>query len=82
MDDAAINNQTGLLEQVSFVINRFSVENGSDTPDFILADFMLDCLAALNKAVRRRSEWYGRACNGTGCADGIHGTTDCASCRG
>lgn len=43
------------------VINRHSQENGSDTPDFILAMYMNDCLKAFNLAVKRREKWYGRA---------------------
>lgn len=40
------------------IINRYSQENASDTPDFILADYMQSCLAAYNEAVRRRDRWY------------------------
>lgn len=41
------------------VVNSLSMESGSDTPDFILAEFLSDCLAAFDKAVTRRSQWYG-----------------------
>lgn len=52
------------LEQL---INRHSLENGSDTPDFILAEFLVDCLLAVNKMVNRRDEWYGdKRWSGTG----------------
>jgi len=27
-------------------------------PDFILADYLADCLDAYDKAVTRRTEWY------------------------
>ena len=40
------------------LINRYSIENGSDTPDFILADYLNDCLQAFDKAVVLRHEWY------------------------
>lgn len=42
------------------VINKFSMENDSNTPDFILAAYMEACLNAFNAAVNRRAEWYGR----------------------
>jgi hypothetical protein len=42
------------------VLNRYSMENTSDTPDFILAAYLLDCLEAFAKATGRREEWYGR----------------------
>lgn len=49
-----------LEHALSSAINRFSAENGSDTPDFILAQYLLGCLAAWNDAVKRRESWYGR----------------------
>lgn len=39
------------------LINCYSLENGSDTPDFILAQYLNDCLQAYNKAVTLRSDW-------------------------
>lgn len=35
-------------------------ENPSNTPDFVLADFLRDCLAAWDKGVQARAAWYGR----------------------
>ena len=55
----------GKVEEVTFrkrleeLINEFSQENGSNTPDFILAQFLADCLGAFDKAVKEREEWYG-----------------------
>ena len=40
------------------LINRHSKENESNTPDFILADYLVECLAAYNSAARRRSAWH------------------------
>lgn len=40
-------------------INSACAENGSDTPDFILAAFLSDVLRAFDKAILARSEWYG-----------------------
>ena len=51
-------NRTGFRAELETLINRHSKENGSDTPDFILADYMADCLDAYDKAVTRRTEWY------------------------
>jgi hypothetical protein len=36
------------------LLNRFSMENGSNTPDYILADYLIDCLKAWNRAVNER----------------------------
>jgi hypothetical protein len=41
------------------LINYHSMENGSDTPDFILAKYLSDCLAAFDYATRVRATWYG-----------------------
>ena len=45
------------LEQV---INKHSMENGSNTPDFILAIYLTECLRAFDVAVGVRERWYGR----------------------
>lgn len=45
------------------LINKYSQEGGSDTPDFLLADYLTDCLATWNKSVRAREKWYGREPN-------------------
>lgn len=41
------------------VINKHSKENGSNTPDFILAEYLTDCLKAFDKATKYRDNWYG-----------------------
>jgi hypothetical protein len=43
------------LEQI---LNRYSCENESDTPDRVLAQFLIDCLAAFDKAVIARRKYY------------------------
>lgn len=48
-----------LRQELAAVLNRHSAENGSDTPDFILATYLLDCLKVWNEAVRERDRWYG-----------------------
>lgn len=40
------------------LINRHCVENGSDTPDFILRDYLVACLHAFESAMRHRRSWY------------------------
>ena len=43
-----------LRSAIEHAINTNSAENGSDTPDFLLAEFLTDCLAAFDKAVTAR----------------------------
>lgn len=51
----------GFRKEIEAAINRNSMENGSDTPDFILANYLADCLHAFDSAVLHREKWYGRA---------------------
>lgn len=48
------------VKELISLINRFSMENGSNTPDFLLADFLFGCLDTYNKTVAKREKWYGR----------------------
>ena len=48
-----------LRKKLEEAINSVSAENDSNTPDFILADYMMACLAAYDCATVRRDEWYG-----------------------
>ncbi len=50
-----------LEQDLAGVLNRHSVENDSNTPDFILAQYLLGCLAVWNVGVQRREKWYGRS---------------------
>ena len=49
-----------LTDELRAVLNRHSAENTSGSPDFILAEYMMDCLTAFNAATNRREAWYGR----------------------
>ncbi len=51
---------TRLIEDIRDAINRHSAENASNTPDFILAQYLEGCLAAFNTAVQEREAWHGR----------------------
>jgi hypothetical protein len=60
------NPNSGLLggpptfrSELASVINRYSKESGSNTPDFILAEFLCASLAAFDAAIAGRSHWYG-----------------------
>lgn len=47
-------------EQLRQLINRNSQENGSDTPDHILGDYLARALESFDTAVSEREAWYGR----------------------
>ena len=48
-------------EELQMLLNSYSKENGSDTPDFILAEYMVNCLNAFDVAANQREDWYGRS---------------------
>ena len=45
-------------EEIRWVINKCAKENDSDTPDFILAQYLIDCINAYAKAVRSRDNHF------------------------
>jgi hypothetical protein len=45
-------------DELQKLLNRHSRENSSNTPDFILADFLDSALELLNVAVRNRESWH------------------------
>lgn len=55
---------TTLVEELRALLNRHSVENASDTPDFVLAEYLMDCLGVWETAVSRRDKWYGFSAHG------------------
>jgi hypothetical protein len=42
------------------LVNRYSKENNSNTPDFVLAGYIENCLTAFNVAIQQREAFYGR----------------------
>jgi hypothetical protein len=57
-------------DELANLINKYSLENGSNTPDFILALYLQQCLATFNDIMKKRENWYGRRCSiGGGCID-------------
>ena len=49
-----------LENEIRAALNRASAESNSDTPDFILAGFLMDCLEAWDQATVARETFYGR----------------------
>lgn len=58
-----------LEKELESVINRTCAENDSNTPDFILAQYLIACLAAFNVAIRQRETWYRRDAQPSGLSD-------------
>lgn len=64
-----------LRDEIERVLNSANAESGSNTPDFILAEYLMDALAAFDKAVWRREMLKGRP------SPLKAGTGDCPYCH-
>jgi hypothetical protein len=45
--------------ELECLINRYSQEQASNTPDFILAGYMASVLECYNQTVSKRDDWFG-----------------------
>lgn len=52
--------RTSFEKDLGSLINKYSIENLSDTPDFLLARALSEFLATLSSVIRAREKWYGR----------------------
>lgn len=46
-------------KELESLINRYCKENGSNTPDLILANYLLNCLEAFDVATNSRRDLHG-----------------------
>lgn len=46
------------ISELTDLINKHSKENDSNTPDFILASYINDCLLSYSNAIENRDRWY------------------------
>jgi len=51
---------TEFQKELEHLINKHSKENESDTPDFILAQYIQNCLYAFTTAITQREQWYNK----------------------
>lgn len=47
-----------LEKDLEVLLNRYSAEKGSDTPDFILAQYLRACMLAFDEATEARDRWW------------------------
>jgi hypothetical protein len=47
-----------LESEIRYAINSASRENASNTPDWILAQYLVACLDAFEEASKAREDWY------------------------
>lgn len=58
--DVAEHKLVDFERAVEKIVNALSLENLSDTPDFMLAKFLAGALTLFNDVTRQRTEWYGK----------------------
>ncbi len=51
--------EKNFVKELEELINKYSVENESDTPDFILAGYIARCLDAYAYTITQRDQWWG-----------------------
>lgn len=51
-------NENAFIDELAVLINKYSLENRSNTPDFILAEYMVDCLRSFERTSNVREHWY------------------------
>ena len=56
-------------QELRELINGHSLENGSNTPDFVLANFLVRCLGAFDEAAVARK----RSCGGLSPSEALYG---------
>lgn len=57
--------EEALIREVATVLNKYSQENRSNTPDFMLSEFMLGCLNVYENTIVARNAWYSRTSSPT-----------------
>lgn len=45
-------------KDLTSLLNTYCKENESNSPDFILAEYLLSCLNAFNIASNKKDEWH------------------------
>lgn len=52
-------NVEGFRKDLTALINKYGLENACDTPDYILADFLINVYDTYCLHITRRDEWFG-----------------------
>lgn len=53
--------ESNIAQDLASLINRYSMDNPSGTPDFIVAEFMLNVLFHFDDTVAKRAQWRGES---------------------
>lgn len=45
-------------KEVRGLVNRLSIDSETNTPDFILADYLVNCLQNFDEITKLRDKWH------------------------
>ena len=49
---------TRFINELTALLNKYSLENESDTPDFLLAQYVFHCLEIYATITKQRDKWF------------------------
>jgi hypothetical protein len=58
LPDVVPHERPPFSDALTTLINQYSMENGSNTPDFILSEFLIRCLQSFDEVTKARTTWY------------------------
>jgi len=58
LSDEYVDSKCSFLCELQTLINKYNKEKDSNTPDFILAQYLNNCLINFNLAQQQRSDWF------------------------
>ena len=61
-DEAVSMKEQSFYKELEILINRYSKENESNTPDYILSEYIQRCLLNFTITTKDRDKWWGFDC--------------------
>lgn len=55
-----IKDKSEITTALSKLLNEHGIDSQTDTPDYILANYLVECLEAYVKAIDARRAWWGK----------------------
>lgn len=49
-----------IKRELAELINKYNLENESNTPDYIIAEYLYNCLENYNLITKLKDKWYGK----------------------
>ncbi|MFA5750487.1 MAG: hypothetical protein WC895_04705, partial [Candidatus Shapirobacteria bacterium] len=56
-----------VAHELTELINRYSLDGGSDTPDSILAEYLVSCIEQFTDVIQARKRWLSGMLGGDEC---------------